>query len=405
MKRITFIHAADLHLDSPMIGLKELPSFIRKRVQESTFVALKKVVEAAILHKVDFVIIAGDLYDEEDRSIRAQTRFRQEMTRLAKENISVFLVHGNHDYLTGDWVHLSMPDNVYIFQGHVEKKNFANHHTSVHLYGFSYDQRHVIERKIDQYQKVDGADFHIGILHGYFEGGSEHGRYAPFQLSDLVEKKFDYWALGHIHKRSILSKEPPIIYPGNIQGRHKKEEGIKGCYLVTIDEVTTHLQFIETSDIVWRKLELDVEQVTSFNELYSFCKKAIEKERSNKQGILMSLILKNVKLEGHDLKAIVTGELMETLQDEEKEEDLFVWIFEIAIQESFIWTKETLIEKSDFYSELFNVIDEYDGFDQSLAPLLEHHQASRFIETVSEEEKKERLTDAQKLLIQLLNEH
>src|SRR4051812_21862531 len=125
MKRITFIHAADLHLDSPMTGLTHLPKPIFERIKDSTFAALKTLTEAAIKHQVDFVIIAGDLFDEEDRSVRAQTRLRKEMIRLYEHNIPVYIIHGNHDHLNGTWIHLDMPANVHIFSEKVEMKVFA----------------------------------------------------------------------------------------------------------------------------------------------------------------------------------------------------------------------------------------------------------------------------------------
>ena len=122
MKQISFIHAADLHLDSPMVGLKHLPANILSRVRESTFVALQKLTMAAIDQQVDFVILAGDLFDGEDRSLRAQSRFRAEMLKLFEKDIPVYVIHGNHDHLNGSWVHLDMPANVFIFTSKTEVK-------------------------------------------------------------------------------------------------------------------------------------------------------------------------------------------------------------------------------------------------------------------------------------------
>ncbi len=176
------------------------------------------------------MILAGDLFDEEDRSVRAQTRLRKEMMRLNEYNIQVYIIHGNHDHLNGSWIHLEMPENVHIFGEKVEWKTFSNGNVKVQLYGFSYPARHVTESMLTHYVKQDGADFDIGILHGHGEGISEHGVYAPFHVKELVAKKFDYWALGHIHKREFLYEQPYVVYPGNTQGRNKKEKGNKGCY-------------------------------------------------------------------------------------------------------------------------------------------------------------------------------
>ena len=118
----------------------------------------------------------------------------------------------------------------------------------------------------EDYKKEEGADFDIGILHGNSEGASEHDNYAPFQVKDLVEKKFDYWAFGHIHKRTIVIMNRHHFYPGNIQGRNKKEQGVKGCYLVNMNEQETKIEFIETSDVVWEEVCVDAAGLHSFQE-------------------------------------------------------------------------------------------------------------------------------------------
>ena len=114
MEQIRFIHTADLHLDSPFLGLNKLPDKLFGRLQESTFSALERIVDTAIEKSVDFVLFVGDLFDGEDRSIKAQARLRKQLKRLEEEDISAFITYGNHDHMAGDWVKLDMPDNVYI---------------------------------------------------------------------------------------------------------------------------------------------------------------------------------------------------------------------------------------------------------------------------------------------------
>src|SRR5690554_693454 len=120
MNDITFIHTADLHLDSPFLSHRELPASLFERIQDSTFKALERLVDAAIDLEVDFVLMVGDLYDGEDRSIKAQSRLRKQLVRLQKANIRVFITHGNHDHLAGKWLTFDMPDNVYVFPSNVE---------------------------------------------------------------------------------------------------------------------------------------------------------------------------------------------------------------------------------------------------------------------------------------------
>jgi DNA repair protein SbcD/Mre11 len=403
MKQISFIHAADLHLDSPMVGLKHLPAKILSRVRESTFTALERMTAAAIELDVDFVIIAGDLYDGEDRSLRAQSRFRNEMQKLSQKNIPVYVIHGNHDHLNGSWVHLDMPENVHIFGSDVEWKVLhTKRGETVHLYGFSYHQRHILNHRVDAYQKQEPADFHIGILHGNEAGGTDHDNYAPFTISDLYEKQFDYWALGHIHKRKILSEQPPIIYPGNLQGRNKKETGIKGCYHVSLNEFEAVKEFIETSDVVWEEISVDASSAHTFQDILKLCQLTIERVRKPGIGILLTLNLINVEIDDIQDKRTMDAELLELLMDDENDEESFVWIVGLTVQDSQPLDRIRLVNEADFYAELFATIDDYQNLDRAIAPLYEHQMGRKYLRGLTESEQKELLEKAEKLLIGLL---
>ncbi|MCM3602268.1 DNA repair exonuclease [Robertmurraya korlensis] len=406
MKKVKFIHAADLHLDSPMVGLKFLPASIFSRLKESTFVALERIVNKAIEEKVDFVILAGDLFDSEDRSIKAQTRLRNEMKRLQTHGISVFAIHGNHDHLDGSWAHLDMPENVHIFSTEVEKKLYQTANGShIHLYGFSYPSRHVFERKIVDYRKEEEADFHIGILHGNIEGNHDHGNYAPFSLKELLDKDFDYWALGHIHKGSILSQDPPVIYPGNTQGRNRKETGIKGGYLIELEEGKKSIDFFPTSDCVWIEKEINVSEVNGFEQLYLTCKSVLDTERENKIGILLKLHLTNLLKENNPSERDILNDLLEALQEDEREETSFVWPYAVTAEEQSIWDRETLANQTDFYGELFRLSEEPGELERGLDLLYKHPQARKFLNPLTDEEKKEMIQYAECFLVeQLLKE-
>jgi DNA repair protein SbcD/Mre11 len=385
-----------------MIGLRNLPEKIYRRLLNSTFAALGKIVDAAIDKKVDFLIIAGDVFDGEDRSLRAQIRFRQEMERLFQHNISVFLVHGNHDHLGGNWTKVELPQNVIIFGEEVEHHTFRNESVEVHLYGFSYPKRQVFERKINQYQKVEGADFHIGILHGNDGGESAHSNYAPFSLGELLEKDFDYWALGHIHKSKKLNETPPVIFPGNIQGRHHKEQGPKGCYLVTLSEGLQQLDWIGTSDVEWDSLTIDVGGYSTFLELYQLCLDKIHQMRSERAGAkIVQLELLNVDhIEGFD--AVINGELLALLQENEVEEKDFIWISSIKIVERHI-DKERLKEDG-FYSELSKTITQYEQLNEAIETLYNHPLGRKYLIRLTDEEQKSIMDEAEQILIRLLYE-
>lgn len=404
MKQVKFLHTADLHLDSPMVGLRHLPKAIFHRLQESTFKALKNITDAAIKHEVDFVVIAGDLYDGEDRSIRAQAVLRNEMNRLAEKGIKVYAIHGNHDHLGGNSIQLEFPENVYFFKDQLEIAAFRkNDGTLVHLYGFSYPKRHVTERWIDKYERRDGADFHIGLLHGHFEGTSDHGKYAPFRLSELLDKGYDYWALGHIHKRTLLSQQPHVVYPGNPQGRHRKELGDKGAYIVTLTETSSDIMFFETADVIWEDMVIDGKNASSFNEVYESCLAAIDEQRREGKGFLLDIHIDQLNSSLTEVKEkIDNGELLELLQDAEKAEESFVWVHRLAYTENIAFDRASLIKQSDFYEELFDMIETYDQLNIALSQLYQHSQARRHLGELAEKEKEQLVRDAENVLFQLL---
>lgn len=399
MRSVQFIHAADLHLDSPFSGLKHLPKELFKRVQESTFNAFDRLISHALENKIDFLLISGDLFDGEDRSLKAQIKLQKQMVRLQDAGIEVFFLHGNHDHLSGSWTSIDMPNNVHIFSEQVEKKHFQTiNGTNVYLYGFSYGKRHVYEKKIKDYQKEEGADFHIGMLHGYCTGGQTvHQPYAPFSVQDLLDKKMDYWALGHIHQRQMLHEEPYIIYPGNIQGRNKKETGTKGCTFVSMNEFETNVQFLETADIIWEELFYSAKEIEDFNQLYTTCREKIEEVRKKNQGTFLSLQIQDTQGLSNDvLKKVENGELLEILQDDEEMMDNFVWVHEISIHENDI-TYENDFLTQEISTALMELKEEQALVD-AISPLYSHVYGNRFLDSISNEDKMDLLIEAEKMV-------
>jgi DNA repair protein SbcD/Mre11 len=403
MKKITFLHTADLHLDSPMVGLSHLPDNIYNRLLNSTFTALKTLVDISIERKVDFLIIAGDVYDGEDRSIRAQVRFRQEMERLSAQGIFVYLTHGNHDHLSGTWTNITLPENVIVYGEEVEIKVFRKADITTHLYGFSYPKRQVLERMIEQYEKIDEADFHIGILHGNEGGNSAHDNYAPFQVTDLIAKQFDYWALGHIHKNKLICENPPILYPGNIQGRHHKEQGPKGCYIVSLTDKDYQLEWINTADVEWNTLEIDAISCTTFQEVYLLCLERMNQVRSEQwKGNIVRFEINNLQnFEGSE--SIGSGDLLEILQENEAEQENFVWVSAIQVKDELRYDKDNLKVEDGFFRELFQTIENYEQLNEAIDPLFLHQQARKHITNPSSEEQKQIIIEAERILLQLLN--
>ncbi|WP_395361626.1 exonuclease SbcCD subunit D [Levilactobacillus parabrevis] len=251
-----FIHAADLHLDSPFLGLQHLPNGLLAQVRASTFTAATKVFDKAIAEHVDFVLLAGDLFDRAEQSVAAQAYLFEQFDRLNDVGIPALISFGNHDYLADQHQTVAYPANVTVFGPEVgtQTLTLASGET-VAISGFSYPQRWVPEDQVIQFPTHASTDWHIGMLHGAVSTGSgDH--YAPFTVAELLAKHYDYWALGHIHHRQVLNDQPPILYAGNTQGRAITETGTKGAYLVTSRNGQLVPEFFETSTINWEAITL-----------------------------------------------------------------------------------------------------------------------------------------------------
>ncbi|WP_010283535.1 metallophosphoesterase family protein [Bacillus timonensis] len=404
MDSLTFLHIADLHLDSPFSGLTNLPSNIFKRAQNSTFTSFTRLINIAIEQKVDFVIIAGDLFDGEDRSLRAQSRFRREMERLHEHEIEAFVIHGNHDHLGGNWPYFEWPSNVHVFQNEdVDVITYLkNGDTVANIYGFSYTKKAVIENKTTSYEKKGEAPFHIGILHGSKEGESAHSRYAPFLLSELQQKGFDYWALGHIHTREVLSEDPPIIYPGNIQGRHKKETGEKGGYLVKLSKAQANYTFFPTADLIWENTTIDISELTSFDQLVDISLSHLNLLRKENQGLFVTIEYSGTGPLHNQLQENAIKEDLLSVLNDDLDRNNFVYVVGFKQNIQFEINREKLKEDSHFIGDLLEKMETYGDFEQALLPLRNHQSFRRYIDSFTKEELKEILHDAESIILREL---
>ncbi|MDG4656750.1 DNA repair exonuclease [Ectobacillus antri] len=403
MTSLTFIHAADLHLDSPFKGMQgQVPLWLFEKMRESTFRSFTRIIDKAIVERVDFVILAGDLYDAETRSLRAQLFVRDQLKRLEEYGIQVYIIHGNHDHLGGNWEGISFSRNVHVFsQPYVEQKLYYRDGVLLAaLYGFSYHQKAVRDNMTAQYKKMGDAPFHIGLLHGSLESDEDHSRYAPFSIRELQEKNFDYWALGHIHKRSIVGHHPPIVYPGNIQGRHRKELGEKGCYLVRMEADFVTQTFIPTSDLIWHEIEVSIENLEHIDALLQACYQALNTIRNPEGGALVSLIFSGCGELSFYLKQEL-DEFIHILQSTEERED-FVYIIKY---ENHTISHKALRAQLDnpFFASLLGEGSQFNDMDSILRPL-RTSASGRQIEMFSEDEKQDIQKEAKRILLRMIGE-
>lgn len=267
---IRFIHAADLHLDTPFSGLEQISSKLGEKLREAPFKSLQKIVDTALEKEVDFVLLAGDLYNTERVNIKAQSLFIEQLKRLEKAEIAVFLIRGNHDYISenAQTLTLPFPTNVYTYERTVDTHVFETKTKKrVAISGFSYDSKWIFDRKVKEYpNRFPNVDMHIGLLHGAIESAnSENGNYAPFSVDELRMKNYDYWALGHVHQKQHVAENPTVIYPGNIQGLHKNEMGEKGCLLVEWEAQEERIEFIPTAPIIWERLIVSLAEIDTIS--------------------------------------------------------------------------------------------------------------------------------------------
>lgn len=271
----TFIHCSDLHLDSPLRGLAQLPGAPVKDIQSASRRALDNLVYLARQHQVSFVVIAGDIYDGDWPDYHTGLYFNDRMAQLGAAGIRVFLVSGNHDAASQITRHLVMPDNVTVFSV-TEPETYHIPELSVAIHGQGFKERAVTANLVPEYPKSLPGFFNLGLLHTSVQGQGGHENYAPCRLDELIAKGYDYWALGHIHKRQILNQDPWIVYSGNLQGRHPGETGAKGAMLVTVDEGRVVRADFHALDVVrWFRCAIDISRAEDEQHLSSLVTTAI----------------------------------------------------------------------------------------------------------------------------------
>ena len=276
MPDFRFLHAADIHLDSPLRGLSGQEGESAMRIRGATREALENLVSLAIDEEVSFAIIAGDLYDGDWKDYRTGLFFVRQMGRLSEAGISVFLLYGNHDAESQITRKLLLPSNVRIFSSK-KPDTFTLPEIGVVLHGQSFRQRDVTDNLATDYPPPVPGNFNIGVLHTGLGGMGGHLNYAPCTLDELIKKGYDYWALGHVHQATVLNEYPHVVFPGNIQGRHIRETGPKGVCLVSVkDGEIREMSTIPVDIVRWARLSVDAEGCHRMTEVVDRIEAAIE---------------------------------------------------------------------------------------------------------------------------------
>ena len=287
----TFLHTADLHLDSPLKGLELQEDAPLAEIRGATRRAFTNLIDFAIAEEVAFVLIAGDLYDGDWKDYNTGLFFVRQMGRLDKAGIKVFVVSGNHDAASQITKNMPLPGNVTVFAA--DRPQSVRLETyGVIIHGRSYTSRAVSENLAAGYPLRDPHFFNIGLLHTSLTGREGHESYAPCTLDDLRSKGYDYWALGHVHQREVVLGDPLVLFPGNLQGRHIKETGAKGASLVTVaDGRIVGVAPREFDVLRWADCRADLSDCETREAVYACVRRAMEKEQGLASGRSLALRL------------------------------------------------------------------------------------------------------------------
>jgi DNA repair exonuclease SbcCD nuclease subunit len=262
-----FLHCADIHLDSPLRGLERYEGAPVEEVRGATRRAFENMVEYALRERVDFVVIAGDLYDGDWPDFNTGLFFAKGMAQLGESGIAVYVLRGNHDAASKLTRSLPLPKNVHLFPNKAPT-TLTDDNLGLAVHGQSFATAAVLEDLAAGYHEAVRGYFNLGVLHTSLNGRPGHDNYAPTSEQVLRSKGYDYWALGHVHAREIVSRDPWVVYPGNIQGRNIREQGAKGCELVTVEDDSITTESVALDVLRWTELNIDVAEMPDLDTLF-----------------------------------------------------------------------------------------------------------------------------------------
>ena len=400
-KLFSFIHTADLHLDSPFIGIYEINQELRESLVNATFEAYDTIIDLCIEKEVDFLLIAGDVYDSANKSLYAQLKFIKGLDRLSNAGIQTIIAHGNHDPLNGWSATLNWPEDVHIMSGDtIDSVQLEKDETHVvTIIGTSYPAQHIWTNLAQKFPKRENNEvFTIGLLHCMVGSSTEHDPYAACTMQDIKDLDYDYWALGHIHVPSVINETyPVVVYSGNPQGRHIKEAGPRGCYLVTIDtknEISK--EFIETDTIRWYVEDISIEGMESEEDLILQIRECIDTILDGADGrsvICRFILTGRGPLHRTLTKEGIIDDILQYIREEENLGSQFVWVERLVNNTSMPIERSILLERKDFVGDIVRIVDEIcqdekslESLKTSLEPLFKSAKGRKVIKDIDKEE-------------------
>jgi DNA repair exonuclease SbcCD nuclease subunit len=377
-----FVHAADLHLDTPFRGVQQVSGEVAAALREASLDAFDAVVDLTLDRGAAFLLVAGDIYDGAVRGLRAQIRFREGLTRLAEAGVPTFVVHGNHDPVVTGWSAVGRwPDEVTIFPSDhalvVDVVRDGRRLATVQ--GISYATAETTENLSRYFSRPSGDGLHVGLLHCNVQDAAEgYANYSPCTVDDLRNTGLDYLALGHIHQRSVLQgrsgERPWIVYSGNTQARspRRSEQEPKGSYVVHVEDSTvTDLEFVACDKIRYVEVRADITDVTDLGELADRLEDRAAKAIAAADGrsiVARARLVGRGAVHGDLLREDIVEQLLHALRERAPKHP-FCWWDQIRDETSPTLDLDEIRQRGDFTADLLAIADETVS-DSAVAKLL-----------------------------------
>ena len=411
----TFVHAADLHLASPFQGLAmaaEGREAIVAHLRDAAFLAFERLVDLCIERDAQFLLLAGDTFEDEECSVRDMFRFRDGLARLADAGIGAFAIHGNHDPFKGDRPEVALPDNTHVFGDETAETVGVPELPGVTITGVSYRTKREARKLARQYVCPPESGFHIGLLHAQVGGDQSTNLYATCTVEQLRNAGFHYWALGHIHERRTFSTNPTIAYSGNIQGRNPKETGERGALVVTADAATglAETEFVPLQVVRWETAEVPIaglDSLDALEERIAEHTEALAEECRPSSLVLRIQLTGRGRLNADLRREDATTDLRERLRNSQPLTPPFVWIESLQLACGADLDFAGRREGDDLAGEILRRADalaeDREWLDKALAPLFAHRRAKHALAGLPDEVRAQLLREAAENCVEALD--
>lgn len=288
MTTLRFLHLADLHLDSPLRGLEAHPDAPAARIRDASRRALVKAVDFALHEQLRLVVIAGDLFDGDWKDWRTGHFLVAQIGRLTRAGVRVVAISGNHDADSVVSRRVTWDEPATLLRSD-QPQTIELPEIGVAVHGQSFGTRAMLDNLALGYPRAVEGLFNIGLLHTAAAGHDGHANYAPCSVAQLAAHGYDYWALGHVHTRTILHPDPPVVFAGNLQGRHVNEPGAKGGTLVTVRDGRVANEHVSFDVLRWQRLAVDVSEAGDVEAALSLVQAATGAALDQAEGRLLAL--------------------------------------------------------------------------------------------------------------------